>query len=77
MICLGFQKVSNCHGCVDLENPPTHKRRGDVSRSNFAMDATPKFNANFFFAAPVLSLIPPVCPSPNIKKLFFLIISMR
>ena len=42
MICLGFQKVSNCYGWnVELENPPTVKRRDDVSRGNFRVDATP------------------------------------
>ena len=40
---LGFQKVKNSHGWnVELENPPTHKRRDDASCGNFGMDATAK-----------------------------------
>ena len=42
LICLRFQKVSNCHGRnVELKNLSTHKLRDDVSRGNFGMDATP------------------------------------
>ena len=42
MICLGFQKVSNCHERnVKLENPLTHKPQDDVFRANFCMDFTP------------------------------------
>ena len=36
-----------------------------------------KMTLNFFSGAPKLRLIPKVSPSPKIKKLVFLIISMR
>ena len=43
---LSFKK---CHGWnVELENPPTCKRRDDISRDNFGMDATPYLEKNFF-----------------------------
>ena len=35
--------MSNRHEWnVKLQNPPTRKRRDDVSRGNFGVDATPK-----------------------------------
>ena len=71
-ICLGFQKVFNCHGWnLALEKPTTHKCWDDTSRGNLDMDAIPEVNTNFCSAAPVLSLILAVGGSPNIKKLFF------
>ena len=47
MICLTFQKVSNCDQWnVEIENPPTYKRRDDISCGNFGMTDNP----NVFYA---------------------------